>query len=229
VTAGSITTDPTSPDSWFTEGTPVGLLASATTGFGFVRWTGALSGQSNPALLQMSGPLDAGALFELTYRVPAGLRHEVQAATPLEVVLDAENGADPVTWTLLKGLLPEGLALRQDGVISGAALESGDFPLTVQAVDAAGLVATGSLTLAVTRPAVGVQALVGTFLGNPTALNELQTLYLDRAGNRNGSYDLGDLRAFFLANRDLPMTAEQQAIVRTLVPAVTFGSGGAEP
>jgi M6 family metalloprotease-like protein len=229
VAAGTIATAPASPDGWFPEGTPVGLTASATTGYGFLRWTGPLAGQANPALLEMSGPVDAGALFELTYRVPAGLRHQVQAAAPQEVVLVAENGAPPVAWTLLEGRLPEGLALRSEGVISGAALESGDFPLTLQAVDAAGLIATGNVTLAVARPAVGVQALVGPFLGNTTALNELQTLYLDRSGNRNGIYDLGDLRTFFLANRDLPVTAEQQAVLRTLLPAVTFGPRGGEP
>jgi hypothetical protein len=229
VTPGSITTQPASPDGWFPEGTPVGLTASAATGFGFVRWTGALSGQGNPALLQMDAPLDAGALFELTYRVTPGLRHEVPAATPQEIELRADNGTSPITWTLLEGRLPEGFSFRQDGMITGAALESGDFPLAVQAVDAAGLTASGSLVLAVGRPAVGVGALVSPFLGSASALTELQTIYLDKAGNRNGSYDLGDLRAFFLANRDLPATAEQRAIVRTLVPAVTFGPGGGEP
>jgi M6 family metalloprotease-like protein len=229
VTPGSILTQPASPDGWFPEGTPVGLTASAATGFGFVRWTGALSGQGNPALLQMDAPLDAGALFELTYRVPASLRHEVQAAAPQEIQLQADNGTSPITWTLLEGRLPEGFALRPEGVITGAALESGDFPLTVQAVDAAGLTATGSITLAVGRPAVGVQALVSPFLAGASTLTELQRIYLDNAGNRNGTYDLGDLRAFFLANRDLPVTAEQQATLRTLVPAVTFGPGGGEP
>jgi hypothetical protein len=229
VAAGRITSVPASADLWYPEGTPVLVTANATTGFGFLHWTGALAGQSNPAMVEMTGPVDAGALFDLTYRIPGGIRHQIQAAAAQEVVLEAENGAHPVTWSLLDGHLPEGLTFHQDGVIAGAALQSGDFELTVKAVDSSGLVATGTFTLAVGRPAVGVQALVGMFLGNPIALTELQRQYLDRSGNRNGIYDLGDLRAFFLANPDLPMTAAQQALVRTLVPAVSFGGRGGEP
>jgi hypothetical protein len=202
------------------------VSASPTTGFGFVRWMGALEGRPNPTLLQMDAPVDAGALFELTYRIGGELRPRVPAAAPLELALVAENGSAPIAWTLLAGRLPEGVALRSDGVLTGAALESGDFPLTVQAEDGSGLRGVAELTLEVGLPDLGVQTLIGVFLGNPGTLTELQQRYLDRAGNRNGSYDQGDMRAFFLANRDLPMTVEQRALVRSLLPAVTFGGGG---
>jgi hypothetical protein len=165
-------------------------------------------------------------VFELTYRIPAGLRHRVPAAAPQEVQLVAENGTAPFSWSLVEGRLPSGMTLRVNGVISGAAAETGEFALTLQARDASGLVATGALTLEVTRPNVAVQALLGPFFGNASTLTEVERVYLDGTGNKNGVYDLGDMRIFFLANPDLPMTVEQRALVRTLLPAVSFGPPG---
>lgn len=223
VSPGTVSADPFSEDFWFPEGTLVSFSASPSTGFGFREWTGALAGQANPASFQVDGPVEAGALFELTYGVPDEVSHSLEAAVPQEVVLVAENGSSPIVWTALDGRLPEGLVLQSTGVVAGAAMETGRFGLTVQARDASGLVASGSLTLDVTRPAVGVDALVGMFLLGTPAPTELQRIYLDRAGNRNGLYDLGDLRAFLRANPDLPMSAEQRALVRTLLPVVSFG------
>jgi hypothetical protein len=222
VSPGAVTSSPTSTDSWYPEGTLVTFTAAPTTGFGFLRWTGPLAGQTNPARYQVNAPLEAGAEFELTYRVARSVSHQLEAATPQEIQLTAENGSAPITWSVLAGRLPDGLTLSEGGLLSGAALEKGQFPVSLQARDASGLIATGDLTLDVGRPRVGVDALVGTFLlGEPTP-SELQRGYLDRNGNRNGFFDLGDLRIYLLANPDLPTTAEQRALVRTLLPTVTF-------
>jgi hypothetical protein len=230
VTPGVVETNPGSSDLWFPEGTLVRFSAAPTTGFGFVEWTGALAGQPNPALFQLDAPMDAGAIFDLTYKVQQGLRHAVEAAAHQEILLVAENGSAPVTWSLAGGRLPEGLELDPGGLIRGAPMETGEFALTVQARDGAGLLATGTLTLEVARPAVGVEALAADFLGGPGELTDDQRRFLDRAGNRNGTYDLGDMRAFFLAYPGLPMTVAERALIRTLLPAVTFGpregSGG---
>jgi hypothetical protein len=222
VTPGTVTTNPTSPDSWFPEGTLVTFTAAPTTGFGFLRWTGFLAGQTNPARHQVNAPFDAAVEFELTYRIAGGVSHTIEAATPQEIVLTAENGSAPITWSVLSGRLPDGLALSDAGVLSGAALERGQFAVTLRARDASGLIATGNLTLHVGRPRIGVDALVGVFLLGTPAPSELQRGYLDRNGNRNGFYDLGDLRIFLLANPDLPATAEDRALVRTLLPTLTF-------
>jgi hypothetical protein len=225
VQPGTVETDPGSADLWFPEGTMVRFTAAPTTGFGFVEWTGALAGQPNPAVLQLDLPVDAGALFDLIYEVPQGVRLAVEAATAQEIVLVAENGTAPYTWSLVQGRLPDGLDLDSSGLIRGAPMEIGEFGLTIQARDGAGLLATGTLTLEVAPPSVGVQALAAGFLGGPVELSERQRQFLDRAGNRNGAYDLGDLRAFFLANPDLPVTVEERAFLRAVLPTVKFGAG----
>jgi hypothetical protein len=222
VSPGTITASPPSPDGWFPEGTLVTFSAAPTTGFGFLRWSGGLVGQTNPVSHQVNAPFDAAVEFELTYRVPGSVSHSFEAATPQEIVLTAQNGSAPITWRVLSGTLPDGLDVSSEGIITGAALVSGRFTTTVEARDASGLVASGTLTLDVASPRVGVEALVGVFLLGTPAPTELQGGYLDRNGNRNGFYDLGDLRIFLTANPDLPLSAEQRAMVRAVLPMVDF-------
>ena len=225
VSPGTVSTNPTTSDLWFPQGTQVTFTAGATTGFRFLSWTGTLAGATNPVTRALSAPVDATAVFELSYRV-AGASQGFEAAVTQELVLLAENGNAPVTWTLLSGRVPEGMSFDPSGLVRGAALESGDFALGLQAVGALGLTATGTVTLNVARPNVGVGTLVSPFLlATPPLPTELQAMFLDRAGNGNGFYDLGDLRAFLLANPGLPMTAAQQAAVRMLVPVLSFGRG----
>jgi hypothetical protein len=77
-----------------------------------------------------------------------------------------------------------------------------------------------------------MDALVGLFLLGDVAPTELQRVFQDGVGNRNGVYDLGDLRSFLLANPAIPSTEEQRAMVRTLLPAFSFAPAappGGEP
>ncbi|MBS0394855.1 MAG: DUF4082 domain-containing protein, partial [Proteobacteria bacterium] len=63
--------------------------------------------------------------------------------------LSAAGGTAPYTWTALSGL-PAGLALDPaSGVISGMAAAAGTASIALQVVDAAGLMATGTVTLVV--------------------------------------------------------------------------------
>jgi M6 family metalloprotease-like protein len=224
VSPGTVTASPSSPDSWFPEGTFVTFSAAPTTGFGFLRWSGGLAGETNPVRHQVNAPIDAAVEFELTYRVTGSVSHSFEAATLQEIVLTAQNGSSPITWRVLSGALPDGLTLSSGGTITGAALVKGQFTTTVEARDASGLVATGTLTLDVSSPRVGVEALVGLFLLGTPEPTELQRSYLDSNGNRNGFYDLGDLRIFLTANPDMPLSAQQRAMVRAVLPMVDFKS-----
>jgi hypothetical protein len=200
VSPGTVSVSPASSDGWVAEGTMATFTAQNV-------------------------PIDVTSDFELIYRVSGAVSHTLEAATPQEIVLTAENGKAPITWRVLAGQLPAGLALS-GGVLRGAALEAGQFPLSLEARDASGLAATGTLTLDVSKPRVGVDALVGVFLLGTPAPSDDQKAYLDHNGNHNGFYDLGDLRVFLLANPTLPATAAQRALVRTLLPMITFGSAG---
>ena len=206
VVPGALNTEPESGDLWFEEGTQVIVEALATTGFDFVAWTGALDGQSNPATIALTAPLAAQATFTLTYAIPP-TRVDVPAATLVDIRFEVENGNNPITWTRASGELPDGLTFDSLGRLSGSALELGSFPLDLVARDALGLLAEATITLEIGDPGISLSQLASRFLGVGEPLTSLQEDLLDNVGNRSGGYDLGDFRAWVLANIDLPFTA----------------------
>jgi len=227
ITPGTFLTQPAAPDLWFPRGTAVQVEAKAKQGFRFVQWTGALAGQANPARITVEEPLQAGADFELIYRVAAATVR-VSAAEDPELTLIPENGTPPYRWTVLQGSLPEGLYLTEQGQLDGAAMDTGSYPLALRVSDALGLVAQGDVTVEVAEPSIPVERLAQRFLLRGEPLTVPQVQFLDRRGNRDGSYDIGDFRAWVLGHPGLPLTAAMKALVgpRTLVvPMRPVGSG----
>ena len=199
VAPGVLTTQPAAPDLWFEEGTQVTVEAVATTGFDFVAWTGAFGGQSNPATVVLAAPIAAAATFTLTYTIPPTTA-DFPAATRVDIQFEVENGNDPITWVRAGGELPDGLTLNSLGRLSGSALELGSFHVDVVARDVLGLLAEATITLEVGDPGISLSQLVSPFLGVGEELTSLQEDFLDHVGNGSGSYDLGDFRAWVLAN-----------------------------
>jgi len=76
--------------------------------------------------------------------------------TPYFRNLDARGGTSPYTWTLLNGFLPAGLTLLPSGAISGIPSAAGTAIFAVQVTDASGGVASASILLAVTAPAIAI-------------------------------------------------------------------------
>lgn len=222
VEPATFVSEPTSADFWFSDGASVTLQAVPRTGFAFLGWSGALSGQGNPASFTMSGPLAASAAFELIYRI-ADTTVELPAATALEVQLDVENGTAPVTWRVAGGALPVGVRLSREGLLSGAALETGVFDVTFEAVDAIGLPTSGSITLDFGRPSLSIEQLASPFLLSGPDLTDAQLTFLDRQGNTIAPYDIGDFRAWVLSDPTLPLSADTGARVhrRTIVVGAT--------
>lgn len=219
ISPGSIDFTPGDEEGWVQEGETVAVMAQPRTGFGFTGWTGALVGQPNPATLTADAPMEAGALFDLTFSAasnPATM--EIEAATSYFLALQVGNANLPVRWTLTSGKLPEGMLLDPVGRIHGAALERGTFPLTFHVADGIGLEADASLDLVVMDPVISFERLASAFLLSGAALDFNQKTFLDRSGNVNGVYDLGDFRAFFLRNPDLPATGDLQEGIELLVP-----------
>lgn len=226
VVPGKLTVTPEAPEGWMAPGTDVTVLASPVTGFAFSEWTGDLTGAPNPVTVRLDAPRTAAARFRQIFGVAAtDPVVAFDAAVPQEIAFRAENGNAPVRWVLAGGRLPEGLTLRADGRVTGAALETGTFPMTVQAVDAIGLEATAEVTFQVRVPQIAGPVLAGPFLLNGRSPDQIQQVYLDRLGNRNGRYDLPDLRAYVVVNPNLPDAAVVQAVAGpspVVVPLVDF-------
>lgn len=209
VAPGTFELTPSSADHWFDEGVEVVVDARARTGFRFTGWSGDWSGDLNPTSVVMDAPGAATAHFEQAFEVAGSVAVAFEAGVAQEIVLEATDGNEPVVWELVEGTLPEGMSLAPGGVIRGAALEVGTFTVTLRAVDALGLQAVSPpVELEAITPVIGTDALASGFFLEEQALTSDQREFLDRQGNGNGLYDLGDFRAFVLANPDLPASAD---------------------
>jgi hypothetical protein len=73
------------------------------------------------------------------------------AGTAYSATLQGTGGTAPYNWSLSSGTLPTGLSLQSSGLLSGTTNQTGQFSLTVQAVDfsSPNKTATKALTLAV--------------------------------------------------------------------------------
>lgn len=119
------------------------------------------------------------------------------ALKPYQASVRAAGGALPYRWSLAGGTLPQGLAfLDSTATFSGTPLQYGSFTAVVRVDDARGSSATASAALEVADVAIPLATLLQPFLETADAPpTELEQRYLDVNGNRNGRYDLGDLRA----------------------------------
>ena len=222
IAPGSVVSIPATEDLWFPRDATVTVQAVARRGFGFLDWTGALAGQPNPATITMDAPKQAGADFEVIYALPDATI-AFTASEPQDRRLEPDNGNSPYVFTLLGGTPPEGMGLDVTGRLSGSAKVTGTFPLQLRVRDALGLSTEGTVTLDVQKPVIPLPQLASPFLLTGTALTNDQKLFLDRQGNHDLNYDLGDFRAWVLANPDLPMTAAVRA------PIASKGSTGRTP
>ena len=225
---------PEGDDLWFPRGTAVSVLATPRTGFVFRDWVGVAAPLDNPVSFTLDEPAQLLANFDLVYSLtPIPETLEIEAAMPQEIVLEVNQGNDPVTWSVESGLLPLGLALTAEaGVISGAATQLGEFEVGILARDGIGLEARVALLIRVVRPKLSVELLLSQFLGSENGLTAPQKEFLDLEGNSDGGYDIGDLRAYLLASPDFPQMQVGLQPARTVIqlgdlgnPRATTGAG----
>ena len=224
VEPGTIQSTPSSPDLWFDDGQSLTVEALPRSGFAFLGWSGAFAGQPNPTTLTLNGPVFAGADFLLTYGITS-VTVDLSAASDQDLQFAVVNGVPPIAWSQVLGVLPEGLRLSGSGRVTGSALETGQFTLTLEARDATGLTAQGTVTLDVAEPQIPLQRAAAFFLLTAPSLSPAEMAYLDRVGNAELGYDLGDFRSWVLANPGLPLSSymSHSGGTRTILLPITPG------
>jgi len=88
-------------------------------------------------LLGMSSVLAAqqgGAVGE-PLSIPTTSLPKAYLRTPYHVQVEAKGGILPLKWTISKGALPPGLTLTDDGLLTGAPTEVGEYRFTVTVSD----------------------------------------------------------------------------------------------
>jgi M6 family metalloprotease-like protein len=178
-----------------------------------VRGAAALSNATTPGTRTNAGAVTTVTIHAIAVDAAAGVaRVRLTTSAAPAVVADpagaalfspyagavrVAGGALPYTWSV-SGALPAGLQATpgaESVAISGTPLAMGSWPLQVRVTDALGTTATGVATLTVGEPLFAVERLVQPFLATTAPpLTDPERAWLDDAGNRNGRYDVGDLR-----------------------------------
>jgi hypothetical protein len=77
---------------------------------------------------------------------------------PYKATLKSENGSEPVRFVVTEGSLPDGIILKETGVLEGVPLEAGHYGFEVQATDTFGRTAVAQFTLIIAENGWGHDA-----------------------------------------------------------------------
>jgi hypothetical protein len=232
---GRVTSDPAGVDCGAScslvlpeRGATATLAATPPDGGLFLGWGGACAG-TDPCTVTLSGNRVVQARFAdpLAIVSETGLAAGVMGA-PYSATLQSTGGVGTRTWALGGGAPPAGVVLDTlTGTLAGVPEESGTFEFAVVARSGP-LSDARSFQLQVTRPVITAEAVLDRLLGAGSLPQDHQR-FLDLVGNRNGRFDIGDVRAWMIENQQLQGAAARtlrEMTGTTLAPAT---EGGAVP
>jgi hypothetical protein len=124
----------------------------------------------------------------------------------------------PATVTLITGRLPNGISLDPAGILQGHPLVADSSNFTLQ-VKADTLASTATFMLVVAAPALDPSHVVDALL-HQTNPGTIASNYLDAIGNQNGRFDLGDVRAWLIAEHAIGSGGTLADVLRVLTARV---------
>ena len=203
--------------TWLMPGTAVQVVAAADPGYAFVSWSGDTTAITTTLDLSMAKPYTLEAVFGPPLAIQSDALDAGTMGAHYADTLTAAGGDGSFTWSWVGGdALPAGLVLEPaSGAIRGVPEESGNYRVIFEAVSGA-LTAEATVTLAVSRPSLLLDEVVGQLLGPVNPLDRDELRYLDLIGNQDGTFDIGDFRAYL----------QEQGLVAEL--AGDFLKGGAD-
>jgi M6 family metalloprotease-like protein len=153
----------------------------------------------------------AGGAGDVRFRLSTRLQRDtlqiertLEAAREHDVRL-GEGGGETVRWRLQGGTLPPGIRFEEaEGRLVGLPMELGRYPFELWRAEGALREVIQRVDLRIGLPSVPDSTLVGPFLRGRGGPEGPLLVFLDRLGNRDGGYDLGDLRAFLQAAEGAP-------------------------
>jgi hypothetical protein len=128
--------------------------------------------------------------------------------TPYSQQLFASGGTEPYNFSLLSGMLPDGISLSSDGLLTGypdtwlGSMFIGSYPITIQVEDASEIVASRDYEFVLDKgiPTVTTRTSAEIFWNSPFSLSA-EVLKKSPDGN---SYNLVGTVAFFIDNQVVP-------------------------
>jgi nitrous oxidase accessory protein NosD len=200
-----------------------GVNTTSSSGYSGYIWA-EIRGDTRPTLAQLTGTPFAGyrprfLKFSIaTLELPSG-----KEKVAYEVELEACMGAEPYTWAITQGSLPDGLLLdAETGIVSGKPSKAGVLDFTVTVTDATQNTATAELSITIT----GVCFIATAAYGTDTAkeidiLREFrdEVLLPDRLGAKLVSlyYQVSPPIANFVSQHEVLRTAVRVGFVDPVV------------
>jgi hypothetical protein len=130
-----------------------GVTIGETSGYSGYIWA-QIRSDTTPTLAQLTGtPFGGYGLLSSVLFIATTELTDGQVGVAYEARLEACVGAEPYTWAIMQGGLPDGLGLDTDiGTISGTPTRDGIFDFTVIVTDAAQITATAELSITIAPP-----------------------------------------------------------------------------